>query len=212
MNEYVEKLMREGLVWFPEEGMGWYPVKRTHYDDDYFNAYVRMEYTEIGECLNKFRVELVNKHTKGLVLDIGIGCGTFIKRRGRCVGYDICPKATYLLMRKDLYFNPYNGGVVWSKIKGVTFFDTLEHLEWPELIFNNISRQFIFLTMPIFRDFEHLVGSKHLKKDEHFLYFTDRGIIKYMANYGFELLERHENEMQCGREDIMAYVFRRPAK
>jgi len=212
MNEYVEKLLKEGLVWFPEKGMGWYPVKNTHYDDDYFNTYVRMEYTEIGKCLNKFRVELVNKYTKGLVLDVGCGCGTFLKRRGQCIGFDVCQKAVYYLMRNDLYFNPYNGGVVWNKIKGVTFFDSLEHLEWPELILNNIGRQFIFITMPIFKDFNHLLRSKHLKRDEHFLYFTEAGLIKYMANYGFGLLERRDDETRCGREDIMAFVFRRGAK
>lgn len=212
MNEYVEKEMREGLVWFPEKGMGWYPVKKTHYDEEYFNAYVRMEHTEIGECLNKFRTDLVNKYTRGLVLDIGIGCGTFLKRRGNCIGFDVCPKATYLLQRKDLYFNPYNGGTYWPKIKGVTFFDSLEHLEWPELIFKNMGRQFIFITMPIFRDFNHLLKSKHLKKDEHFLYFTEAGLIKYMANYGFGLLEKSDDEIRCGREDVMAFVFRRDPK
>ncbi len=212
MNEYVEKLLKEGLIWFPEKGMGWYPVKKTHYDDDYFNTYVRMEHTEIGECLNKFRIAFVNKYTKGLVLDIGICCGTFLKRRGHCIGYDVCEKATYYLMRKDLYFNPYNGGAAWSKIKGITFFDSLEHLEWPELIFKQIGRQFIFITMPIFTDFNHLLRSKHLKKDEHFLYFTEPGLIKYMANYGFGLLEQRDDETQCGREDIMAFVFRRAAK
>ena len=209
MNEYVEQVMKEGLVWFPEKGMGWYPVTKTHYDDNYFNEYVSMEHTEIGDCLNKFRVDFVNKHTRGLILDIGIGCGTFLKRRGNCVGFDVCPKATYLLQRKGKYFNPYNGGASWPKNKGINFFDSLEHLEWPELIFKQIGRQFIFITMPIFRDFDHLLNSKHLKKDEHFLYFTESGLIQYMANYGFGLLEKRDDEIRCGREDIMAFVFRR---
>lgn len=210
MNEYVEQLIKKGLIWFPEKGLGWYPVKKTHYNDDYFNAYVRMEHTKVGECLNKFRVELVNKYTKDLVLDIGVGCGTFLKRRGNCIGFDICPKATYLLQRNDVFFNPYNGGVEWRKIKGVTFFDTLEHIEWPELIFDNISRQFIFVSMPIFRDVNHLLKSKHLKKEEHYLYFTEKGFIEYMSSYGFELLEKRDDEIRCGREDIYTYVLRRP--
>jgi len=209
MNEYIEELMKKGLVWFPEKGLGWYPVKKTHYDDEYFNTYVRMEHTEIGECLNKFRVDLVNSYTKGLVLDIGVGCGTFIKRQENCVGFDICPKAIYFLQRNDLFFNPYNGGTAWSKIKGVTFFDTLEHLEWPELIFDNIGRQFIFVSIPIFRDVKHMVESKHFKKEEHYLYFTEKGFLDYMKKYGFELLEKRNNETRCGREDIMTYILRR---
>lgn len=209
MNEYVERCMKKGLVWFPEKEFGWYPVKNTHYDDNYFDTYVNMERTEISKCLNEFRVDLVNEYTKGLVLDIGIGCGTFIKKRDNCVGYDICPKATYLLQKKDLFFNPYNGGALWRKIKGVTFFDSLEHLQWPELIFNHIDRQFIFISIPIFRDVKHLLRSKHLKKEEHYLYFTDKGFIKYMANYGFQLVDKRDDETACGREDIKTYVLRR---
>lgn len=208
-NEYVEQLLKEGLIWFPEKGMGWYPVKKTHYNDEYFNEYVRMEKTEIGECLNKFRIKFVNSYTEGLVLDVGIGCGTFIKRRGNCIGYDICPKAVFHLQERGLFFNPYNGGRQWGEIEGVTFFDTLEHLEWPELIFEHINNQHIFLSIPIFRDYEHLLHSKHLKKEEHFLYFTEQGLIKYMANYKFGLLEKRDDETRCGREDIKSYVFRR---
>lgn len=209
MNEYVEKLMSGGLVWFPEKGLGYYPVKKTHYDDQYFNEYVRMAHTAMGESLNEFRTALVNKYTKGLVLDVGIGCGTFMKRRGNCIGFDVCPKAIYQLQRSDQFFNPYNGAGAWKDIKGVTFFDSLEHMEWPELIFDNITDQFIFVSIPIFRDAEHVISSRHFKKEEHFLYFTDQGFINYMASYGFESLERRDDEIRCGREDIYTYVFQR---
>lgn len=212
MNEYVEKLINKGLVWFPEKGFGYYPVKKMHYDDAYFNEYVRMEHTAMGERLNKFRAALVNKYTKGLVLDVGIGSGTFMKRRGNCIGFDVCPKAIYLLQRMEKFFNPYNGTGLWGKIKGVTFFDSLEHMEWPELIFDNIGNQFIFVSLPIFRDAEHVVKSKHFKKEEHFLYFTDQGFINYMASYGFDLLDIRDDEIRCGREDIYTYVFRRGSR
>jgi len=209
MNEYVEKMVNKGLIWFPEKGLGFYPVKKTHYDDAYFNEYVKKEKTKIGRCLNKFRVEWVNSYTKGLVLDVGIGSGTFMRRRGNCVGYDVCPKALYLLQQKSLFFNPYNGTGLWNEIKGVTFFDTLEHIEWPELILGNIGRQFVFLSIPVFRNAEHAVSSKHFKREEHYLYFTERGLINYMKNYEFELLETRDDETRCGREAIKSYVFRR---
>ena len=209
MNEYVEKLMSGGLVWFPEKGLGYYPVKKTHYDDQYFNEYVRMEHTDMGGKLNKFRSSLVNKYTKGLVLDVGIGCGTFMKRRGNCIGFDVCPKAIYQLKRTEQFFNPYNGAGAWKDIKGITFFDSLEHMEWPELIFSNITDQFVFISIPIFRDAEHVVNSKHFKKEEHYLYFTDQGFINYMKSYGFESLEILDEEIRCGREDIYTYVFQR---
>lgn len=212
MNEYIEQLTKNRLIWFPEKGLGWYPVKKTHYDEDYFNEYVKKEQTKIGKCLNTFRVDWVNSYTKGLVLDIGIGSGTFMKKRGNCVGYDICPKALYLLQKEELFFNPYNGAGLWPRIESVTFFDTLEHIEWPELILGNIGRQFIFLSIPIFRDAQHAVKSKHFKREEHYLYFTEWGLIGYMKKYGFELVENREDESGCGREDIKSYVFRRKEK
>lgn len=212
MNEYIKKIAEDGLLWFPEKQVGYYPVDNTHYDDEYFKEYVRMENTEIGKCLNEFRLKWVNSYTSGLVLDIGIGCGTFIKKRGNCLGFDICPKAQSFLIKKDLFFNPFNsfnGKGAWAKIKGITFFDTLEHLSWPERVINKITNQFVFVTIPIFRDLEHLMRSKHLKRTEHFLYFTEHSLIEYMDNYGLKLLERRDDEIRCGREDILSFVFRR---
>lgn len=212
MHEYIEQLVKTELIWLPEKEIGWYPVINTHYDDEYFNEYIRREHTEIGDCLNRFRVNFVNSYTKSLVLDIGIGCGTFIKKRDNCVGYDICPKATYLLQKKGLFFNPYNNKEDWKRIKGVTFFDSLEHIEWPELILKNITQQFVFISIPIFRDISHIMKSKHFKKNEHYIYFTEHSLIEFMMHYEFKLLEKRDDEIRCGREDIMSYVFRRKSK
>lgn len=211
MSGYIDRVKKNELTWFPEKGFGFYPVHRTHYDDEYFNEYIKMEHTEIGECLNEFRVDLVNNYTKNLVLDIGIGCGAFMRKRGNCLGFDICPKSVELLKEKDLFFNPYNGDFAWLNIRGVTFFDSLEHIEDPGLILKHIGRQFVFISMPIFQDLDHLMASKHLKKDEHFYYFTEWGLIKYMKYQGFRILEKMDDETGCGREDIKSYVFRRAA-
>lgn len=212
MNEMIKKQMKTNLIWLPELEIGYYPVHNnpsTPYNDEYFDKYVRYGKAKIGECLNKFRINLVNKYTRGLILDMGIGCGSFIKHRGNCLGYDICSKAVRLLKEEKLFYNPYNTDFEAKGIEGITFFDSLEHIKYPERIFNKIKGQFVFVSIPIFKGIEHLLKSKHFRKDEHFYYFTQKSFIQFMGNYGFDLIESMDNEIKCGREDIYTYVFER---
>ena len=207
MDEVIKEQMEKNLVWLPKQEVGYFPVNQRVYDDEYFNKYVVYENTETGRCLNSFRVNLVNRYTKGRVLDIGIGCGTFIKLRGSCVGYDVNPKAVRFLKSLELFYNPYEENL--EKMEGVTFFDSLEHIEHPGRILNKVKRQFVFVSIPIFKGLEHLLSSRHLREDEHFYYFTKRSFIRYMASFGFKLLEFRDDEIKCGREDIYTFVLRK---
>lgn len=209
MDEVIEKMMKENLVWLPEQGIGYFPVRNAVYGDEYFDEYVRREKTEIGECLNAFRLYLVDKYVSGQILDVGVGCGTFLKLRKNCVGYDVNLKAVGLLKEAKLFCNPYETDFESGAIQGVTFFDSLEHIESPGRILSRINRQIVFVSIPIFRDLDHLLSSKHLKKKEHFYYFTEDSFIKYMVSFDFELLEVLDDEIKCGREDIYTFVFRR---
>jgi len=209
MDEVIEKQMKESLVWLPEQEIGYFPVRSAIYGDKYFDEYVNREGTEIGERLNAFRIYLVNKYVAGRVLDIGVGCGTFLRLRSDCVGYDINPKAVKLLKEARLFCNPYRTDFESGVIKGVTFFDSLEHIESPGRILSRIGKQVVFVSIPIFRDLNHLLSSKHLKRKEHFYYFTKGSFIVYMASFGFELLELLDDEIKCGREDIYTFVFRK---
>ena len=212
MDKMIENYMKKNLIWLPELEIGYFPVyynPSTPYNDEYFDKYVRYESNKMCKRLNEFRVNLVNKYTKGLILDIGIGCGTFIKQRGNCLGYDICEKAIRSLKKEGLFYNPYHHANFDAKgIEGITFFDSLEHIKNPEKILSKIKKQFVFISIPIFRDVDHLLKSKHLKKDEHRYYFTDYSIVQYMRYYGFNLIESMDNEIKCGREDIYTYVFK----
>lgn len=207
MDEVLEELIKKNLIWLPKQEIGYFPVNQHVYDDEYFNKYVIYESTEIGRCLNSFRVNLVNRYTKGQILDIGVGCGTFIKLRGNCAGYDVNPKAVRFLKSLGLFYNPYEKN--FEEIEGITFFDSLEHIEYPGRILSKVKRQFVFVSIPIFIDLEHLLSSRHLREDEHFYYFTKCSFIRYMVSFGFKLLEFRDDEIKCGREDIYTFVFRK---
>src|SRR5215510_14172082 len=72
------------LIWWPQIGVGYFPVTAviTVYDRDYFDRFDRDAHTELVKALMRARVEFVEKHFRGPLIDIGIGSGAFIEARG----------------------------------------------------------------------------------------------------------------------------------
>lgn len=199
----LSSLMEKELVWFPEIGLGHYPVSVTHYDDNYFDKYAKMAKTEMGKKITQHRVDLVSKYYKGPLVDVGIGCGSFVENRVKTFGYDINEKAVSWLKERNLFVDIYS-----KKHYAMSFWDSFEHIKDIDLVVNNI-KKFIFMSIPIFTDCVHLLGSHHFRKDEHFWYFTDEGIINFLSDFGFSLLCKNDEETRIGRDSIMSYVFRR---
>lgn len=194
------------FVWLPRLGMGYYPVsqERWPYDDAYFKEYERREQTEIGRLLNAFRVDLVQRHIGNApLLDFGVGNGAFIKARGgRTYGFDVNPAARRWLRVWHLYRESPGDG-----LPNVSFWDSLEHLPEPALHLE--SRETVFVSTPIYRDVDHALGSKHMKPDEHYWYWTEDGLLEWFSRRGFLCVERSDGETVLGREDIRSFVFRR---
>jgi hypothetical protein len=200
----LDHIAGKALQWFPELGIGYFPVKASPYDAAYFEHYKGLETTEIGQKLNQARIELVNKYTDGQVLDIGIGSGAFVAGRQNTWGYDINPAAIEWLMRNKKYRNPFRVS------DALTFWDSLEHIHDPESILQG-AREFVFVSCPIYRDADHILSSKHYKKDEHCWYWTVEGLVLFMEGYGFMPMELNWMESEIGREDIGTFVFKRTA-
>ena len=199
---------KELLKWDEKKKLGFYPAKETWYDTAYFNASIKNSESQIAKELNDFRTSLVNFYTKGLILDFGAGCGQFIHWRKNCLGYDICSLAEAKLRKEALFFNPYEEDLDKYNIEGITFFDVLEHLKQPKEILERIKKQYVFISLPIFRDKAHVLASKHFKP-EHYWYFTHSSFCAFIKECGFRLLDCRNDETVCGREDIQTFVFRR---
>lgn len=202
----MEKVL---LSWDVKKDLGFYPVEGTWYDDAYFKDSIKNSQSPIAEELNTFRTALVNSFTKGLVLDFGVGVGQFVHWRKNCLGYDICPQAVAWLEKEGLFFNPYKEDLDERGIMGVTFFDSLEHLQQPKEILKRITKQYVFVSLPIFRDKAHALASKHFKPREHWWYFTQKSIRTFIRDCGFSLLDYREDETRIGREDICTFIMRR---
>lgn len=212
MDSYFKNLAENEFIWVPEKGIGYYPVKESPYDEAYFDKYLSYENTPMGTKLTESRVKFVNSHYSGNMVDVGIGCGSFVKERPAfftgtfsafTYGFDINPKGVKWLNDRKLYFDPSK-----NKIGAASFWDSLEHIHDPDTILNNIT-DWVFISMPIYRTGEHVLCSKHFKKEEHCWYFTNEGLIAWMATKGFECVEISHFESLLGREDIWSYAFKR---
>ena len=176
------------------------------YGPDYFDTCLGYEDKDIARKINAGRIALVNRHV-GLnsVVDIGIGSGEFIKKRGgRTFGVDVNPVAIEWLKHHRLWADRLDG------FAGYTFWDVLEHVETPETYLGRIDlHAFLFTSVPIFDGLDTIRASRHYRPGEHLYYWTDSGFVRWLDLHGFQILERQTFEMDAGRDSIHSYAFRR---
>lgn len=205
-----EAWLEEELVWLPERGMGYFPVRTgtKPYDAKYFDKYTGYRDLPTFEALNRARCELVARHAGQYttVCDVGIGDGAFIEARGIrwTLGYDVNPKGVDWLKTNGAWCDPYA-----RPVEAVSFWDCLEHIHDPAPLLANVEG-WVFVSLPIVPgDGPPPKGWKHFRPDEHCWYFTRKGFIAWMREHGFECVEVNANETIAGREDVEAFAFRR---
>jgi Methyltransferase domain len=153
------------------------------------------------------RCDFVEQHYRGTLIDVGIGSGAFIEARRQrertTYGYDINPAGVNWLTERMLLVDPY-----LVPFGAMTLWDVLEHVEDFQSLVANV-REWLFVSLPIFRDADHALRSKHFKPQEHCWYFTNYGIVFAMEQCGFALVTESAVESELGREDIGTFAFRR---
>lgn len=189
------------LVWFHDRGYGYSPWRQGVYDHAYLEKYDAYSKTDRSKGLVYLRKCLVEKWVGDRpVLDFGCATPVFQEARGNTFGYDILPGVKERL--GPLWRNPYDG------FYDMTFWDSLEHLSEPWLELFRVA-EWCFLSIPIFRDADHARTSKHFRPGEHVWYFTEPGLVAFMAEHGFLLRESNRMEEIFGREDIGSFAFQR---
>jgi hypothetical protein len=193
------------LAWFPEMGVGYFPVSGAEhvYDEAYFDKYAAYEGTEMDRQLNAARVALVARHYAGELVDVGIGSGSFVTARPHTFGYDINSAGIRWLKHRSLWWSPYV-----RACEAVSLWDVLEHMpDFPTLL-GHVGR-FAFVALPVFEGPEHVLGSKHFRRDEHCWYFTVAGFLRVMHGLGWHCIEKNADESEIGRDCIASFAFRR---
>lgn len=203
MKRFSQEINR-GLVWLPELGMGRYPVpKNRPYDEDYFCRYQQLADTELGRELTAARIRLVARHYTGQVLDVGIGAGQFVTARPDTKGFDVNPAGVEWLKQRGMWAHLYR-----ERYAALSFWDSLEHIDRPDVAVAR-AEKWVFVSVPIFSGAEHVIRSRHFRRDEHIWYWTHNGLVSWFAEQGFALMESNDFETQLGREGIGSYAFAR---
>ena len=193
------------LIWIDDLGLGHCPQAPADdfYGQAYWDEYVRRANSALGELITQVRCETVRKFLRDSepVLDIGIGCGQFIERRGpQTFGFDVNPLGVDWLAARGRLRDPRHG------FPNMTFWDALEHIPDASRVIAACER-YVFVSMPIYRDEEHVRSSRHFKPGEHLWYFTEEGLVRWFFGLGFRLMASHREETSLGREDIGTYTF-----
>jgi len=189
------------MIWLPEIQVGWYPIiKPVAYNQAYFDKYQVYRSSKMGKQINAFRIDFVNKHYKGEVIDIGVGSCHFVDEREKTFGYDVSAEAIEELSIRKKFRDPY-----FYRPYAITCWDSLEHIMDCWGLVERVQK-YVFISVPTIGN---NTSSKHYKTDEHWWYFTRHGLIDAFEEMGFKLLEMSSEETQLGREDITTFAFER---
>lgn len=181
--------------------------ERVEYDDAYFDRFDEYRGTEIHRRLIAARVDFVRKYGCESSIDVGIGAGTFVEAMD-CHGFDVMPKAVAWLKDRGKYRSPYE--ILGNSPDAITCWDSLEHIEHPNDLLECVRPgRYLFVSLPIFRDLDDIMGSKHYRPGEHLTYWTADGLKAWCARHGLTCVAENQMETDIGREAIGTFVFRR---
>ncbi len=189
------------LLWSEELGMGFHSRPPMDYSGPYFEKYQALDATPMGTALTTARVDMVRRHFDGEVLDVGIGGGRFVVESGG-KGFDVNEEAVQWLKSRNAYADPYKG------VAAITCWDSLEHVPDPEALVRSVG-EWVFVSMPVYKDQADCLKSKHFKPGEHLHYWSVRGLVGWFAKMNFGCVEINERESELGREGITSFAFRR---
>jgi len=200
LNSLTNSLAAEQLVWLPEQGIGWYPVTAQPYDENYWLRYRAMDRTPVADALNAARLNWARRWdcVPRESVDVGIGGGRFVREFG-CMGTDVNPWAIKWLEYRNCAWS------CLSAVDSMFFWDSLEHIHDPTVLLGCV-RRMVLVSMPIYKNAEHVLRSKHFRRDEHCWYFTADGLVRFMERFGFALAGWNQME-QPMREDIETFAF-----
>jgi len=215
----TDPLSKKPDDWSWKDGIGSLPFgnRRVAYDEAYFRKYVCYADTQLGHDLTEARVAMLDLavdfdsclHSQDVYLDVGIGSGDYVlalRRRGlTCYGEDINPVALAWLTQQGFRLPE-----ITPPIAALSMWDVLEHIEDPRQdIFDRYKPEQVLISMPIYRNEEHVFQSKHYRPGEHCWYFTADGLKRFMDQHGYACTCESDEETKLGREDIGSFIFRK---
>lgn len=190
------------LLWREDLGFGFLKSDGYNYGEEYWEKY-QTYVNDMGIQLSLARLDFIKKNifTVSDLCDVGIGNGQFVDLV-KCKGFDINPIAKTWLEENGFYADIYA-----EKFETLSFWDVLEHIEDPTSLLEKTEN--IFTSIPIHKDINDCLASKHLRPGEHIWHFTERGIKNFMSIFRYSVIDSSNFETILGRESILSYYFKK---
>lgn len=159
---------------------------------------------------SKMRLELIKSVvSSGQILDIGYGNGAFLKT-AELDGFEVFGIDIHGL---DYGIRSHDG----LKKQIVTMFDVLEHLPNLRQYDNEIKQAEVLVISTPLRPkwFPYEEKWKHFKHGEHLTYFTERSLLTFVKQYGFNKFNMSDMEdatrgkLPDGNQNILTVLCRR---
>lgn len=202
-------LLTSGLLWVPSRGMGWHPCKPIDYGRDYFLECARLQHSDIGKTVTAQRAEFVRSFidpdSACQVIDIGSGAGAFVEYLD-CTGYDINRESINWLDANNAFLLP---SAHTETPKVLTFWDSFQCIENPAELIIEARPEYIFISVPIFRNAEEAIHSEHFKPGENIWYWTINGLNNFMNAMGFDQIAMNWGEQLLGMDGIASFGFQK---
>lgn len=215
---------KHDLIWDTEKRIGYLkPLKDSSkiYNEEYWEIYKKYESSPIADNLLRARISftlqnipmdeyMIMEKLDINICDVGIGSGSFVSKlntgilKGNVYGSDINPTAVKFLEERHMLIDPLDQ---WVDV--LTMWDVLEHMEDPEGYIRDVNAKYVFLSMPIYKDIDHLLTSKHLKPNEHIWYYTEDALVEMFEGLGYNLIDVSDVETVIGRDSIVSFAFKK---
>jgi len=142
------------------------------------------------------------------LLDVGSGSGHFLTELKRMSAIDGQGIDVYEMALAYLHRNGFECDR--EKYDILTFWNSLEYLKEPWLLWYNYKPKYTVVTLPIFKNKEHILKSKEFRPNNCYWYFTREGFLAFMESYGLSMVEDYYDESHIwSREPNVTFVFMR---
>jgi hypothetical protein len=195
--------------------------KSVEYGKEYHDKYEEYSKTDRGDAILKYRSSLIKNLSdyrfkvraikEFNILDFGCGYAQLRNTLSYPIiyhAYDINEYSAKSISNKidTVYIKENPEKYIYDC---VCFFDSLEHIKEIAGLPKFFKTRSFIVSIPIFSDLDKIQESRHFRPDEHYWYFTDKGIRWFFESFGYYCISSGDEEIKAGREDIYTYVFKK---
>ena len=207
---YDLEIVQKDLIW--KNGIGYLKDgARPKLKNNEFEKLWEKEQQFPDWAIRKAHIKTIQKavsyrKTQVHCLQMGIGSGAFLQELNKNTqlighGVDYHMPAVHWLAENKLH-------VKKDVYDVLIFLDTFGDHQFPKLVLENYKPKFVIISLPIFQDKQQIYNSEYFGVGKGCWYFSRKGLIDYMKDAGYGLLDwSAEEQKKYGVLNKMTFVF-----